>query len=148
MKSSKNNLCQCGCGRKTRLATRNDVRWGYIKGQPVRFLNGHHARITNLKHGMSFSPEYIAYRNAKTRCTNPNDQAWVNYGGRGIRFLFTSFQQFFDEIGPRPTRNHSLDREDVNGHYEPGNVRWATRYVQEANKRDKLDVFSDVVVPI
>ena len=101
----------------------------------MRFLKGHHARITNRKHGMSFSPEYLAYRSAKQRCTNPNDASWKHYGARGIKFLFTSFEQWFAELGPRPTPQHSVDRENVNGPYGPGNIRWATPQVQALNKR-------------
>lgn len=132
MRRAKKGFCQCGCKRRTHIATRNDPRWGFIKGQPVRFLKGHHKAA--LKHGMSNTPEYWAYRNAKQRCTNPNDANWKDYGARGIRFLFDSFVQWFADLGPRPTAQHSADRINNDGHYAPGNLRWATRQVQEANK--------------
>jgi len=104
----------------------------------VRFLKGHHKPA--LKHGMSFSPEYHAYQMAKYRCTNPESECWKDYGARGIRFRFTSFAQWFAELGLRPTQQHSVDRKDVNGHYAPGNVRWATRTEQELNKRPRTAV--------
>jgi hypothetical protein len=56
------------------------------------------------------------------------------YGGRGIKFLFTSFEQFLAELGPRPS-GMSLDRIENDGNYEPGNVRWATRSEQVQNRR-------------
>lgn len=87
------------------------------------------------KHGMSRTPEYQIYQMAKDRCTNPNSQRWESHGGRGIKFLFNSFAEFIAEVGPRPTPAHSLDRENNNGNYTPGNVRWATRSEQQKNKR-------------
>ncbi len=80
------------------------------------------------------TPEHIAYRHAKGRCSNPTDVAWKDYGGRGIKFLFTSFEQFFAELGPRP-EGKSLDRINNDGNYEPGNVRWATHSEQVKNQR-------------
>jgi hypothetical protein len=76
---------------------------------------------------------------AKQRCTNPNSGAFADYGGRGIEFRFPSVRAFAEwvlhNIGPRPTALHSLDRIDNERHYEPGNLRWATRSEQARNKR-------------
>jgi len=80
------------------------------------------------------TPEYQAYAGAKHRCTNPNNKEFPHYGGRGIRFRFTSFEQFFATLGPRP-REMSLDRINNNGNYEPGNVRWASSSQQQRNRR-------------
>lgn len=86
--------------------------------------------------------EYKIYHDAKQRCTNPKDLAWAEYGGRGIKFLFASFKQFFAELGLRPAGKdargkalYSLDRPNNDGNYEPGNVRWATRKEQNINRR-------------
>jgi regulator of sirC expression with transglutaminase-like and TPR domain len=46
-----------------------------------------------------------------------------------------SFEAFLAYIGPRPSPQHSVDRINVNGHYEPGNVRWATHSEQAKNRR-------------
>jgi hypothetical protein len=126
-------LCACGCGQPTKLATRTSRRLGHVQGQPLRFVKGHHAG--RVIHGMSGTPEYKAWVNARNRCTNPKAKAYENYGGRGIRFLFTSVEQFFAELGPRPSPAHSVDRQNNDGNYEPGNVRWATRLEQTHNRR-------------
>ncbi len=73
------------------------------------------------------------------RCTNPKSKDWKNYGGRGIRVCLRwleSVENFLADMGERPA-NTSIDRIDVNGNYEPGNCRWATKQEQEANKRRK-----------
>lgn len=89
-----------------------------------------------LKLGQYHSPEYFAYCSAKQRCTNAKDPSYRNYGGRGIKFLFLNFDQFFSELGSRPSVKHTLDRwPNKNGNYEPGNVRWATRSENNMNRR-------------
>lgn len=83
----------------------------------------------------TYPAEYMAYHDAKRRCVNPyHSTNQKNYKDRGIKFLFCSFQQFFDCLGPRPDGT-SLDRIDNDGHYEPSNVRWATATEQAQNKR-------------
>jgi hypothetical protein len=121
--------CICVCGREKTVSS-------------TALVSGRTASCgcsSGLKtHRMSKTPEFRAYCHAKQRCTNPNLSHWPNYGGRGIKFLFTSFEQFFAELGPRQTPTHSLDRFPNNdGNYEPGNVRWATKAEQIANTRPK-----------
>ncbi len=89
-----------------------------------------------VKHGAAGTPEYNAFSSAKGRCTNPKNRCWSGYGGAGIKFLFTSFDQWLDELGPRPSPHYSVDRENTHGNYEPGNVRWATKK-EQANNRAK-----------
>jgi hypothetical protein len=75
---------------------------------------------------------------AKQRCTNPNAAGYKNYGGRGIQFAFPSIraavQWVLDNLGPR-LGTRSIDRVDNDRHYEPGNLRWATRLEQARNRR-------------
>jgi hypothetical protein len=80
------------------------------------------------------TPEFAAYRDARYRCRNRNYKYWYRYGGRGIEFRFTTFDEFMDEIGPRPP-GMVLDRIDNNGHYAKGNVRWVTPRVSRMNQR-------------
>lgn len=127
-------LCECGCGKPAPIAPWTNRKQGYVKGQARRFIVGHRAK----KHGMHNSPEYNAFCSAKQRCTNPQMRNFKDYGGRGIRFLFDSFDDFIAEVGLRPSSSHSIDRYPNNdGHYEKGNVRWATRSEQQSNKRSR-----------
>jgi hypothetical protein len=93
----------------------------------------------NLKQGgltKLFRPEYDAYKHAKRRCENPRDKDYPKYGALGVQFKFTSFKQLLDEIGPR-LDGTSLDRVNTVGHYEPGNIRWATPTEQVQNSTPK-----------
>jgi hypothetical protein len=116
-------LCQCDCGR-THYALGGNVRAG--RNQSCGCLK--------TTHGASCTKEYGAYRRAKGRCSDLNNPY---YGGRGIEFRFSSFQDFFKELGPSPTSKHQIDRKNSDGHYEPGNVRWATSAEQIANRKDR-----------
>ncbi len=121
--------CICGVVRKVAAdALRNGTSrsCGCLKSEVV------HGKIT---HGMSYTPEWKTYHSAKKRCNNPNDSRFESYGGRGIKFLFTSFEEFYKEIGPKPSAKHSINRIDNDGPYGPGNVEWATDVQQRQNKR-------------
>jgi hypothetical protein len=78
----------------------------------------------------------------RQRCQNPKNPSFAYYGGRGIVVCarWSSFGLFLADVGRRPSSNHSLDRIDTNGHYEPGNVRWATAKVQNRNKRSNSEL--------
>lgn len=99
-----------------------------------RTLHGASKRDSNGKRW----PEYEAYIGAKGRCTNPKDKSFLNYGERGIEFRFKDFEQFIADVGRRPSRRHTLERKNNNGHYEPGNCCWATMSEQLKNRRKGL----------
>ena len=89
-------------------------------------------------HGMTGTPEYRAWKDMLGRCRNSRHRQYPNYGGRGIRVCdewLHDFVAFYNHVGPRPSARHSIDRIDNDGNYEPGNVRWATRKMQNANMR-------------
>ncbi len=98
----------------------------------------HAGRITRHGHACrgETTPEYRAFLAAKNRCNNPRYGGYENYGGRGVRFLFISFEEFFAELGPRPP-GLTLDRKNNDGDYRPGNIRWATRSEQNRNQRQR-----------
>lgn len=92
-------------------------------------------------HGMRDTSEYRIWQGMKWRCLNPNYKPYPNYGGRGITVCDRwrdSFEAFLADMGPRPSKKHTLDRLDNDGNYEPGNVAWRTYAEQSQNRRPQL----------
>lgn len=139
--------CVCDCGNTTsvpgcNLLSGNSRSCGCATREALDARNIRHGRA---RRGHS-TPEYRAWKNIIARTTARNNPAWPKYGGRGIGIAPEwrhDFQAFLDHIGPRPGSDYSVDRIDNDRGYEPGNVRWASRTVQNRNtsqnKRYELD---------
>jgi hypothetical protein len=123
-------LCLCDCGRKKVIAS-NHLTSGKI------ISCGCIQKRVHWKHGRHKEPEYRSWVAAKARCFNPKNQAYADYGGRGIKVCEewrNNFIAFYREMGPCP-EGMSLDRIDNNRGYEPGNCRWASKFYQVRNTR-------------
>ncbi len=86
---------------------------------------------------------YWSYHNMISRCYKEYDKKFPHYGGRGIKVCdrwLEGFHNFFEDMGEKPSPDHSLDRIDTNGDYYPENCRWATREEQQNNRRDNVIV--------
>jgi len=85
-----------------------------------------------------YPSEWLAWRNMISRCENEDGKDYKNYGGRGITVCDewkNEFLSFLIHVGLKPYEEATLDRINNNKGYEPGNVRWASRLVQNNNKR-------------
>jgi len=92
-----------------------------------------------------FPREYKTWDSMRQRCLMPSTKLYPNYGGRGIKICERwqgahGFAHFIEDMGPKPSLRHSIDRVDVNGDYEPNNCRWATPRTQASNKRNNNPV--------
>ena len=137
--------CRCKCGEifvaiRSRIECKRTHSCGCLRREKSR-INGLHRRTHGQRgSGQNRTSTYISYGSAKGRCCNLKDPSYDRYGGRGIEFRFDSFEEFLACLGPRP-RGKTLDRFPNNdGHYEPGNVRWATGSEQRRNQRRMHDV--------
>ncbi len=132
--------CQCDCGVKI-ITTTGDLRNGTTKS--CSCIQKEWALIANKSHGMSNSPEYEVWIGMKKRCLNKSQASFKNYGGRGIRVCkrwIESFEGFIKDMGHRPSDDHTIERVDPNGDYEPGNTVWLPSKMQALNKRSSVRV--------
>lgn len=93
-------------------------------------------------HGLTHTKAYRSWAAAKNRVFNRKGSDYGYYGGRGITMYAPwakNFLQFYKDVGDAPSKNHTLDRIDPNKGYEPGNVRWASRWAQSVNQRMRKD---------
>ena len=140
-------LCRCECGNEKRV-----TRAVYLTSRDTRSC-GCIRRELITKHGLSKHPLYATWNGIVQRCTNPNDEHFPIYGGDGVRIcerwldVRTFVEDIEREIGPRPEGVgetgwplYTIDRIEVEGNYEPGNVRWATSSEQMRNRRKAPEI--------
>lgn len=96
----------------------------------------------SYKHGLSQSDEYKIYKDIVRRCTEQGRKSYANYGGRGITCLWTDFESFYEEMGQRPSKRHSIERVDVDGNYCKENCMWTDDLsLQAFNQRPRKSRF-------
>jgi hypothetical protein len=150
-----NWICVCDCGTEV-IAVGSNLRRGSTKscgclaqewsthmGGNPEFIAKRAKSITRHGHKRknAATVEYKTWLGMKRRCYDEKYKDYPNWGGRGIKVCDRwndSFEAFLEDMGPRPSANHSIDRMQVNGNYEPGNCRWATLQEQGAEHRRNL----------
>lgn len=129
------DLCQCDCGI-VKVIRRTDFVSGATRS--CGCLRKEQASARSITHGLSKHPIYQTWQTMIQRCYNKKAHSYPWYGEIGVtvcdRWRY-SFENFLADMGERPV-GESLDRIDVYGNYEPGNVRWANSEMQAANKRE------------
>lgn len=137
-------LCRCSCGNE-KILMGYRIRKGITKscGCLHRERTSKLARST---HGLRHLPEYGIWLCMKHRCHAPSYEGYKDYGGRGIKVCDrwqNSFELFLKDMGRRPSRTHSIERENNNENYCPENCVWAIPLEQANNRRTNFIIQYD-----
>lgn len=136
-------VCQCGNEREVRSEKLLDKKRPTSScGCYAKEVSAKNGRETHT-HQKSHSPEYYSWQGMKRRCEDEGVRGYERYGGRGIKVCDrwrNSFEAFYEDMGPKPGKTHTIDRIDNDGNYEPGNCQWATKKTQSRNTRTNVFV--------
>lgn len=122
--------CQCNCGKQS-VAKSNNLLSGNTKSCGCQKYRG----LGTTTHGGRYWPEYNIFMSMRARCTNPKQDNYERYGGRGICCHYKSFKEFIQDVGRRPFSGAQINRINNDGDYEPGNVDWVTPSDNARNRR-------------
>lgn len=135
-------LCECICGTR-KLIPANHLTSG--NSQSCGCLQRELSIQRFTTHGRRHTAEYTIWHHMKRRCLDPKNKAYARYGGRGITICerWLEFAYFYEDMGPRPSAKHSIERRNNNLGYSPNNCYWATPTEQGRNKRNNRLVTID-----
>lgn len=130
--------CLCSCGKKVEvvgssLRKGNTLSCGCL-GKEIRT-----ARLT--KHGQYGTILYNTWQNMRRRCNDAKNKSWSNYGGRGIKCLWPSFETFYKDMKRRWRPGLTIERKNNDGHYCKRNCSWTNRMNQCNNKRNNRRIY-------
>lgn len=127
--------CKCECGKECVVMT-DKLKSGHTRSC------GCLKRDAATKHNDANSAEHRAWISMRSRCNNPNDNAYHNYGGRGVKVseAWDDYSVFLAEMGRKPHPKMQIDRKDNSKGYQPGNCQWATCKKNQNNKRSNRRV--------